>query len=290
MDQTNICDAPLVNGVSLDPMIPQPVRLMHVHRETTDTFTFTLDLSTRPQGFSFTPGQFTMLYLFGVGEVPISISGDAANPMKLVHTIRAVGSVTRPLQSLKPGAVLGVRGPFGSAWPIEQMCGRDLIVVAGGIGLAPLRPLLYHALRRRQDFGHLNIIYGARSPADILYAKELHQWGSRFDVDVSVTVDHGGSDWYGDVGVVTSLLGKAHCQPDNTVAVTCGPEIMMRFTIRKLNDIGLADDQIYLSMERNMRCAVGFCGHCQYGPVFICKDGPVFSYNKIKPFFSIREL
>ena len=290
MDRTELCGAPLSDGAPLDPMIPQPALLIQMRRENADTFTLTLDLSDRPQGLPFRPGQFTMLYLFGVGEVPISISGDAAYPMNLVHTIRAVGSVTRPLQSLKQGAVLGVRGPFGNAWPLELARGRDLIIVAGGIGLAPLRPLIYHVLRRRQDYGHVNIIYGARSPADILYAKELQRWGGRFDVSVAVTVDHGGTDWHGDVGVVTSLLSNVRCQPDMTLAVTCGPEVMMRFTIRKLNDLGLANDQIYLSMERNMRCAVGFCGHCQYGPTFICKDGPVYRFDRIEPFFSIREL
>jgi NAD(P)H-flavin reductase len=261
-----------------------------VRRETRDTFTLTLDVSDRPQGVPFRPGQFSMLYLFGVGEVPISISGDAARPMTLVHTIRAVGGVTRPMQKLRPGAVLGVRGPFGTSWPVEEARGNDVLIIAGGIGLAPLRPLLYHLVRRRQDYGQVNILYGTRSPADILYRKELNSWGGRFDMDVSVIVDHGTPDWHGDVGVVTTLLSKAPCEARNTLALTCGPEIMMRFTIRELNDLGIPDHQIYVSMERNMHCAVGFCGHCQYGPTFICKDGPVFRFDKIKPFFGIREL
>jgi NAD(P)H-flavin reductase len=275
---------------SMNPWLPRPVPIVRVQRETRDTFTITLDVSDSAQGLAFLPGQFTMLYLFGVGDVPISISGDAAKPMSLVHTIRAVGGVTRPLQKLKRGAVLGVRGPFGTSWPIADARGRDILIIAGGIGLAPLRPLIYHVLRRRQDYGHVHLVYGTRSPADILFRQELERWGGRFDMDVSVTVDHGTLDWYGDVGVVTTLLEKTRCEPNNSVAFACGPEIMMRFTVRGLNKLGMSDEQIYVSMERNMQCAVGLCGHCQYGPLFICKDGPVFRFDKIKSLFGIREI
>ena len=277
-------------GASGDPMIPRPVLIREFQRETHDTFTLTLEPPDRDQGLPFIPGQFTMLYLFGTGEVPISISGDPAAPMQLVHTIRAVGNVTQPMQDMQRGSMLGVRGPFGTGWPVGEARGRDIIIVAGGIGLAPLRPFIYHLLNRREDYGRINILYGARSPADILYRSELESWGGRFDVNVSVIIDHATTDWYGDVGVVTSLLGKVRCDAGKTIALTCGPEIMMRFVGRELNDLGITDENIYISMERNMQCAVGFCGHCQYGPTFICKDGPVFRFDRIKPFFGIREI
>ena len=274
----------------IDPMLPRAAPIVAVQRETPDVFTLTLDVSDREQGLPFHSGQFTMLYLFGIGEVPISISGDPAFPMRLVHTIRAVGSVTRPMQHMKCGSMLGVRGPFGTGWPVEEAQGKDIVVVAGGLGLAPLRPLIYHLLNRREDYAHVSILYGARSPADILYCKELESWSRHFDVDVSVIVDHAVADWHGDVGVVTALMDKVHCEPGNTLAMLCGPEIMMRFSIRELSHIGMADEQIYLSMERNMQCALGFCGHCQYGPTFVCKDGPVYRFDRIKPFFGIREI
>jgi NAD(P)H-flavin reductase len=261
-----------------------------MQRETHDTFTLTLAPPDCDQGLPFIPGQFTMLYLFGVGEVPVSISGDPASPMQLVHTIRAVGTVTRPLQDMQPGSMLGVRGPFGTGWPIREAHGKDIVIVAGGIGLAPLRPLIYHLLNRRKDYGHVSILYGARSPADILFRRELESWGGRFDLDVSVILDHAITAWHGDVGVVTTLLDKVRCDTANTIVMTCGPEIMMRFVARNLNHLGIPDDRIYVSMERNMQCAVGMCGHCQYGPTFVCKDGPVFRLDRIRPFFGIREI
>lgn len=273
-----------------DPLCPQPVPVRAVHHETADVFTLTLDVSAIPGGVTFAPGQFMMLYAFGVGEVPISISGDAREPAVLVHTIRAVGGVTQALARLQPGDFVGVRGPYGSAWPVSAARGRDVVIVAGGIGLAPLRPVIYHLLQRREHYGHINICYGTRSPGDILYGKELQQWREEGDMQVMVTVDHGEPGWQGQVGVVTELLDRIRCDPANTLALTCGPEIMMRFTLRKLQDLGIAGDAIHVSMERNMHCAVGFCGHCQFGPLFICKDGPVFPWPRIAPFFGIREL
>lgn len=275
---------------TLDPMAPYPVSVRHMQHETHDTFTLTLDTPDRTEGLPFIPGQFTMLYLFGIGEVPVSISGAPASPTQLVHTIRAVGGVTRPMQQLDRGSVIGVRGPFGTGWPVAEARGKDIVLVAGGIGLAPLRPFIYHLLDRRDEYGHVSILYGARSPDDILYRAELESWGGRFDVDVSVIIDHATSDWYGDVGVVTTLLGKVRCDPGNTIVMTCGPEIMMRFSIRELNHLGIPDEQIYVSMERNMQCAIGMCGHCQYGPGFVCKDGPVYRLDRIKPIFGIREI
>lgn len=273
-----------------DPMLTHPVPVTDRRRETCDVFTLCLDVSDLGPGLPFQPGQFTMLYLFGVGEVPVSISSDAANPMALSHTIRAVGGVTHGLSELKRGAVLGVRGPFGAGWPLAQAAGRDVLIVAGGVGLAPLRPLIYHLLNQRGEYGHISLFYGARSPEDILFRRELERWGGRFDMDVSVIVDHAPGGWNGDVGVVTTLLDKARCEPASTLAMLCGPEIMMRHAVRELNRLGIADEQIYVSMERNMQCAVGYCGHCQYGPAFVCKDGPVFRLDRIRSVFGVREI
>lgn len=273
-----------------DPLRPLPVPVRAVRRELEDVFTLDLDVSAIPGGIAFSPGQFMMLYAFGVGEAPISISGDPYDGQTLVHTIRAVGGVTRALWELQPGDVVGLRGPYGSAWPLEAARGRDLVIVAGGIGLAPLRPVICHLLRQRGDYGRVEICYGARSPGDILYEAELRRWREAGGMEVRVTVDHGGRGWRGDVGVVTDLLARVRCNPANTLAFVCGPEVMMRFTLRSLQDLGIAGDAIHLSMERNMHCAVGFCGHCQLGPLFICKDGPVFPWPRIAPFFGIREL
>jgi len=230
-----------------------------------------------------------MLYVFGVGEVPISISGDPTQSQTLVHTTRAVGTVTRALRTLKRGDTLGVRGPFGSHWPIECCPGKDVVLIAGGIDLAPLRPVIYQLLAQREQYGNIVILYGTRTPADILYQRQLAQWRARFDVTVDITVDHASDPWRGRVGVVTKLIPNAPFDPLETVAMICGPEVMMRFTIMELMHRGLAMDHIFVSMVRNMKCAIGLCGHCQFGPSFICKDGPVMRYDRIVPWFGIRE-
>lgn len=272
------------------PMVPRPCGVRRVRQETHDTFTLELDPSDASGGFPFIPGQFNMLYVFAVGEVPISVSGDPTKPHTLVHTIRAVGAVTKGMRKLKRGDMLGVRGPFGSHWPVEEAAGNDVLIVAGGIGLAPLRPALCQIMSQREKYGKVVLLYGARSPADILYARELEKWRARFDFDVLVTVDRAVGAWHGNVGVVTTLIPRVGFDPGSAVALVCGPEVMMRFTIVELQKRGIATNRIYISMERNMKCAVGFCGHCQFGPTFICKDGPVFRYDKIQPFFALREV
>jgi NAD(P)H-flavin reductase len=269
-------------------MVPRVARVRRRRRDGPQEWT--LDIEEEGGNPDFLPGQFNMLTVFGVGEVPISISGDAGKPDRLVHTVRAVGAVSSALTRLKPGEALGIRGPFGTAWPLEEAKGRDVVVVAGGLGLAPLRPALYHLLAQRQDFGNLTLLYGTRSPDDILYRKELESWSARLDMDVEVTVDHALSGWYGHVGVVTTLVPRAAFDAENTIALVCGPEIMMRFAIASLIDAGIGEDAIHLSMERNMKCAVGFCGHCQLGPSFICKDGPVFRYPQMRPLMALKEL
>jgi NAD(P)H-flavin reductase len=265
-----------------DPMAPEAHYVRRLIRETADTFTLELQAADGARKSRFVPGQFNMLYVFGVGEIPISISGDPARPKTLLHTTREVGPVTRAMRKLNPGDVIGVRGPFGSHWPVMEAEGNDVVIVSGGIGLAPLRPALYQLLASREKYGRVVLLYGARTPADILYRRELEQWRARLDLEVYATVDRAMSGWRGNVGVVTALIHRAPFDPLNTVALVCGPEIMMRFTVQELQKRGVAPSAIYLSMERNMKCAVGFCGHCQFGPVFVCKDGPVFRYEGIK--------
>jgi NAD(P)H-flavin reductase len=274
---------------SISPMVPRPFRVEKVVRDVSDTFTLHLRPEEGRRAFPFAPGQFNMLYLFGVGEVPISISGDPGEPDRLIHTIRSVGTVTARMAALGKGDVVGVRGPFGSAWPVEAAEGSDVVIVAGGVGLAPLRPAIYHIITNRGKYGRLRILYGARTPRDILFRGQLERWSSRLDTFVDVTVDRASGDWHGNVGVVTRLIAHGGFDPDNTVAMVCGPEIMMRFTLQALADRGVASDRIHVSMERNMKCAVGFCGHCQYGGNFVCRDGPVFRFDRIEDIFAVRE-
>lgn len=272
------------------PLAPSPFRLQKVRRETRDTFTLEFQPIDHTSRLPFTAGQFNMLYVFGVGEVPMSITGDPANQETIVHTTRNVGSVTAAVCKLKRGDVVGIRGPFGTHWPVEEAAGKDVIIVAGGVGLAPLRPAIYRILSDRAKYGKVSLIYGARTPADLLYPNELARWRSRLDFRAEVTVDRAPAPWRGSVGVVTSLISKVSFDPRRVVAMICGPEVMMRFVVRELEDLGVEKTQVYISMERNMKCSVGFCGHCQLGPQFICKDGPVFRYDRIAPLLGIREL
>ncbi|HTV89808.1 MAG TPA: FAD/NAD(P)-binding protein [Stellaceae bacterium] len=265
-------------------IMPAVVGVRSRRRETRDTWTLTVDTGD----FAFAPGQFNMLYAFGIGEIPVSVSGDPGKHGPLVHTIRVVGAVSRALTQLKRGDALGLRGPFGSAWPVAESRGRDIVVVAGGLGLAPLRPAIYHLLAERNAYGRIAVLYGSRSPDDILYRRELESWRRRLDVEV--TVDHATNSWHGNVGVVTKLIGRAGFDPDRTVAFVCGPEIMMRFTANALESAGVAPQRIYVSMERNMKCAVGQCGHCQFGPTLVCRDGPVMRYDRVNRPMLIREL
>lgn len=271
----------------MDPMVPAIARVTARREETHDIVTFEM---TADNWAGFAPGQFNMLSVFGVGEIPISVSGDPRGGTTIIHTIRAVGAVSRALFELHPGAVLGLRGPFGAGWPVSEAEGDDVIVAAGGLGLAPVRPILYRLMSERDRFGKVTLIYGTRGPSDILFRDELAEWRSRLDMGVEVTVDHADRSWHGHVGVVTRLLRGADFDPAKTTAFVCGPEIMMRFMAHGLTDAGVAPEAIYLSMERNMKCAIGLCGHCQLGPVFICKDGPVFDWTLLKPLMAVKEL
>ncbi|MCC3244562.1 FAD/NAD(P)-binding protein [Methylocystis sp. WRRC1] len=269
-------------------MIPRVAHVLRRRRDAPQAWTLELEMEGgAPEIFS--PGQFNMLTAFGVGEAAISISGDPADG-GLIHTIRAVGPVSTALTQLKPGDPMGVRGPFGVGWPMIEARGKDVILVAGGLGLAPLRPAIYHLLRERGNYGKVTLLYGSRTPEDILYRREVESWRGRFDIDVEATVDHAASEWYGHVGAVTKLISRTQINPQQTIAMVCGPEVMMRFVASSLREAGVGDEAIYLSMERNMKCAIGHCGHCQFGPVFICRDGPVFSYDRLRRLIGVKEI
>ncbi|GLV53503.1 Ni/Fe hydrogenase subunit gamma [Dictyobacter sp. S3.2.2.5] len=275
---------------SIDPMLPRWYRIRRRQDELPNIVTFELEETDNSKPLPFSCGQFNMLYAFGVGEIPISISGDPDHPEQMVHTIRAVGNVSSALCAMQPGAVLGVRGPFGHSWPLEQARGKDLLLIAGGVGLAPLRSVMYHVIAHREDFGRVTLLYGARTPEDILYRADCEHWRGRLDLDVVVTVDRASERWRGSVGVVPKLIGRAFFDPLNTLAFVCGPEIMMRFVVNELERCGVPCEGIYISMERNMKCAIGHCGHCQYGPTFVCKDGPVLAYRQVRDLLFKREI
>ena len=267
-------------------MVPVPMRVTERRRETADMWTLTL---APPGGhpFRIRPGQFTMLSAGGSGEVAISVSGDPGDPSVLVHTVRAVGAATEAICAAVPGRVLGVRGPFGRGWPTPAP-GFDVVLVAGGCGFAPLRAALL-ALLRRDDLGRILVLAGARSPRELLFADELAGWAGG-GADVRVTVDHGGPGWRGEVGLVTELVARARLDPDRTVAMVCGPELMMRLTAAALHERGLGPERVYVSLERNMQCGVGRCGHCQLGPFLLCRDGPVLRLDAAAPWLQVPEL
>ncbi len=279
--------APELAAPASGAMVPQPFRVRRRRRETADTWTLTLEpLAGAP--ISPGPGQFTMVYAFGVGEIPISVSG--SHDGLLVHTVRAVGAVSAAICNAKQGAVLGVRGPFGTTWPVQDAVGHDVLVIAGGVGLAPLRTAVQTLERSCEDYGEVTLLYGGRSPGDLLFRRELESLRRRGKLNVDVTVDAARPDWAGKVGVVPKLIDGAHFDPETVIALVCGPEVMMHFAVTALRERGVDAGQIYLSMERNMRCAVGHCGHCQLGPTLVCRDGAVYSYDTLEPLMGVREL
>jgi NAD(P)H-flavin reductase len=269
-------------------MVPRPFAVVAKRQETRDIWTFDL-VPEAGDPLSFEPGQFTMLSSGGAGEVAISISGDCDRPERLVHTIRAVGLATEAICRAEPGEELGVRGPFGTPWPVEELEGSDVVIAAGGIGLPPLRPALRQMLSRRARYGRLVVLYGARSPDTLLFTDEHKSW-SEHGVEVLVTVDSAGPEWLGHVGVVTRLIARAGLEPARTAGLLCGPEVMMRFVVAGLVDQGVSTDRIYGSVERNMQCGIGHCGHCQLGPTLVCRDGAVYRWSRIAPWLAIREL
>jgi NAD(P)H-flavin reductase len=245
------------------------------------------------EGYEFEPGQFNMIYLFGIGEVAISISSDPAHPQRLGHTIRAAGRVTNVLTRVQPGDEIGIRGPFGRPWPLREAEGRDLVVVGGGVGVCPVRPAIEMAMRHRDRYRRLILLMGARTPELLPYRNQLDEWVAQMDrlgVELHLTVDQKDQTWPYDEGVVTTLFPKANIDPDESTAFICGPEIMMKFAGRGLLELGVPAEHVWVSMERHMQCGIQLCGHCQLGPWFVCSDGPVFRYDAIRELMEVREL
>ncbi|MDN3027832.1 FAD/NAD(P)-binding protein [Streptomyces sp. S.PB5] len=265
--------------------VPVPHRVVARRTETADTVTLRLE----PVGAAlpdFAPGQFAMVHCFGRGEIPVSVSS-VQTTGGLAHTIRSVGAVSDGLCASRVGDVVGLRGPYGNTWELQRARGSDVLIVAGGIGLAPLRPLVLSALAEPEAYRRINVLVGARTPGDLMARAEVESWATAF---TGVTVDQPGPGWRGDVGVVTQLLGRALFEPDDTWAFVCGPEPMIRATARELADRGVPRERIRVSLERNMRCATGHCGHCQLGPLLLCRTGPVVTWAQAEPLLSVREL
>lgn len=275
-----------------NPWLPHLATIVDVIPEIPGVATYRLRLNdpALAEHFAYEPGQFNMLYLPGFGESAISLSGAARNGGDLIHTIRVAGNVTRQLSQLRAGDSLGVRGPYGTSWPLAACAGRDVVLVAGGIGLAPLRPAVYELMQRRRDFGQCTVVLGGRSPDLLLYEREFASWREA-GLNVLTTVDRASPGWNGAVGVVTLLLDRFQpLVPERTSAFICGPDVMMRYAVASIARRGVTMDQIWLSLERNMQCAVGLCGHCQFGPTFVCRDGPVFRADRIEPLMHVSHL
>lgn len=270
-----------------DPFVPMEAKIVANQQDSHNIFTLDLVL-TDPilhQAYQFQPGQFNMLYLYGVGEVAISIVSDPRESEVLSHTIRAIGRITNALKNLKVGDRLGVRGPFGRGWPMTDAIGRDVIVMTGGLGCAPSVSVIEYILKQRQQYKRLNILQGVKHSDDFIFQHRYQQWRQSPDTDVFIAADEAGPTWPWQIGYVTNMINKTQFNPENAIAMMCGPEMMMANAINLLVSKGLPESQIYLSMERNMECGLGLCGHCQYGDKFICKDGPVFAYPEIKALF-----
>jgi NAD(P)H-flavin reductase len=262
--------------------VPEMARLVDVERLTELEKLFTIEL---PNGRSLghDPGQFVMCSVWGIGEAPISITSSPSRSNGVFQLcVRRVGDVTNALHGMEPGANIGVRGPFGHGFPIEKMRGRDVLFAPGGLGLAPLRSLINQVIDERATFGRVIILYGAKRPQELLFRDELDEWVARDDVECHITVDRGDETWSGHVGVITTLFPGVSINPRNTTAVTCGPPIMYRFVLMELLGKGIPETQVYLSLERRMKCGVGKCGHCQINNLYCCQEGPVFTYAQIK--------
>lgn len=271
-------------------LIPFEVTIKWIKKETRDTSTYALRINSKEiqKIYRFRPGQFNMLYIPGVGESPISISS-APSDKEITHTIRVAGDVTTSISKLKAGDRIFMRGPFGSSWPIEEIEDSFLIVIAGGLGIAPLRSILRDIIKRRSKKKGF-ILYGAKTPKDIIFRDEFPRYKDCFDVFLTVDKADPEEYWRGYIGRVTDLFDKLTFDPLNTVVFICGPEVMMQSCIKELIVRGVAGEKIFLSMERNMNCGVGICGHCMFGPKFICKDGPVFRFSDIEEFLGIKEI
>jgi len=269
-----------------DPYLPEKASIEKIRSETVDTKTYTVRLldERKRTEFSVEPGQFIMVSLFGIGEAPFSLSSSPNSDGAFDTTIRAVGNITSALDRLQEGAIIGVRGPYGRGWPVESARGKDVLIIAGGIGLPPLRPVITKIAEERSEYGRLEILYGARTPDQMIFPDEYDDWMKIKETRLELTVDSAppGTGWQHNVGVVTTLFDKMKTTPENSLVMTCGPEIMMRFVVRGLLAKKFAPDQICVSLERRMKCGIAQCGHCQIGPKYVCKDGPVFKLSEIQ--------
>ena len=267
----------------VNPLIPQSAVVRDVLHENADTSTFTMQFTDEQKKgeFAFRPGQFNMLSMFGVGEAPISISSDGCSPDTFTHTIRHVGSLTKMFSSLKAGDLIGIRGPYGKGWPMDKAKGKDVLIVAGGIGLAPLCPAIYEILRNRGDFGNVELLYGAKNPGEMLFTRYFDDWSKEFTVHLTVDDASDHADWAHHTGVVTKLFDVMNSAAQDTVVMTCGPEIMMKYVAGGLQQRGFDPSQIFVSLERKMHCGIKKCGRCQIGTSFVCQDGPVFPYSAV---------
>ena len=273
------------------PWVAHSVRIEAIRPEVPGVTTYDLAFDN-PQvaaAYRFAPGQFNMLYLPGYGESAISISSDPARRETLSHTIRVAGNVTQALARKQAGDHIAIRGPFGTSWPVDACRGHDVVIACGGIGLAPLRPAICHILNHRDDYGRVILLYGARTPNDLLYTAEYELWRDH-RLEVETTVDIGDSTWQGHIGVVPVLFYRLRLKPEQTSVMSCGPEIMIRFVVFEALARKVRAENIYVSMERNMSCAMGLCGHCQLGPYFVCKDGPVFEFRQVESYFNLEDL
>jgi len=275
----------------MDTWMPVPAKIVNVIEENFNTRTFQVQFVDEQirANYRFTPGQFNMVYVPGVGEAAVSISSDPQQTDVLDHTIRLAGSVTRAIARLGTGGVIGLRGPFGHGWPLEEMEGKDVVIVAGGIGLAPLRPVVYWVRRYREKYHRVVLLYGCRTPEDRVFAGELEQWDEEGLIEVLVTVDNATGDWVGPVGVVPHLLRRIKVNAERTIVLVCGPKLLNRVAAWNFLQLHVSPNHVYVSLERNMNCGFGRCGHCQYGSKFVCTDGPVFCFADIAHIFGKEE-
>jgi sulfhydrogenase subunit gamma (sulfur reductase) len=272
------------------PYLPYSAKIVERIQESPTVFTLRLQF-TDPQihkNYRFQPGQFNMVYLHGVGEVAISINSDPRQTDLYDHTIRAVGRVTRGLAQLKKNDYVGIRGPYGRGWPIDKARNKDIIIITGGLGCAPVVMVINYIMQRRAQFGRLSILQGVKHSDDLIFRDYYNIWSKLPSTQIKFAADSCAADWQGYHGHATDLIKDMPFDKQNTLAMICGPEIMMHVAVLELKQQGIAEDCIYLNMERNMQCAIKHCGHCQYGGRFVCQDGPVFSYREIKPLFEQR--
>lgn len=273
-----------------DPHLPHVAVIDERTQESSNIFTLRLQYEDTglQDAFEFAPGQFNMVTLFGVGEIPISIVNDPLDSHFFDHTIRVVGRVSEGMSRLQPGDRVGIRGPFGRGWPMERIKGQDVLLITGGLGCAPLVSVIRYLIRRREDYGHIHILQGVKHSNDLIWREQYDEWAKIRDVHIMLAADVASKGWSGQQGMVTELIDQISLRSQRTVVLLCGPELMMLAAVAALREQGIPDSQIWFSMERNMQCGIGQCGHCQVGPKFVCRDGPVFCYSELADFFGAK--